>query len=170
MKKLIATILVCLCLIGCAAENYFEAEGVNAYAVVQVSAKKEELKNDCKCNGTGKIKADGKIEITCPCGKDCKCGKAKTQGIQLLYFTGPGCPHCKRMEKEFENMKKNGWSIGPDGKHIKTYNVVNDPQLAEQYKIDNMIPTLVKLVNGKEVARHVGFMDSWAIGAFWSQK
>lgn len=155
---------------GCALESFYEAEGVNAYAVVQVSKPKEEVANDCKCGGTGKIKADGKIEIACPCGKDCKCGKATTKGIQILCFSGPDCTPCAKLKTEFEKMKKSNWSIGPNGTHIKTLDVIKDAKLAEQYQIDNTIPTLIKLVNGKEVSRKVGYMDSFAIGAWWNQK
>jgi S1-C subfamily serine protease len=73
---------------------------------------------------------------------------ANQSGVLLLDFTAGYCQPCQQMVPSLQRMEKDGFPI-------RKVDITRDHQLSQQYGVER-IPTLVLLVNGREVKRFVG--------------
>ena len=68
--------------------------------------------------------------------------------VQLLDFSASYCGPCQQMVPILQSM-------GRDGYPVRQIDISSDPELTKRFNVDR-IPTLVLLVEGKEVKRFVG--------------
>lgn len=70
--------------------------------------------------------------------------------IQVLYFGSSTCKPCEYVKPIVKTMQNVGWDI--------TYVATEDhPDLVTNYDISS-VPAFIKLIDGKEVGRHVGLL------------
>jgi len=67
---------------------------------------------------------------------------------QILFFSAPWCGPCKMMKSTLNESVR-------DDLNIKVIDISEDMDTATKYQVMN-VPTFVKLVDGKEVARKIG--------------
>jgi len=176
MKYIYSFILILI--MGCSSQlspyEVYQYDGINAYASLIPSPKEEEVKTECKCNGTGKVKRDGNVETTCDCGPNCKCKSAEVKKEkQILFFSGPGCPPCEKVKKNtFEVLKKTGWKIidfsGEESNgHIVIIDYTKNPELFKKYNVERM-PTFIIMKGDKEISRDTGFLNANKVATLWN--
>ena len=68
--------------------------------------------------------------------------------VQLLDFSAGYCGPCQQMVPILQRMEHAGFPV-------RQIDITEDPELAKRFKVDR-IPTLVLLVEGKEIRRFVG--------------
>ena len=68
--------------------------------------------------------------------------------VQLLDFSAGYCAPCQQMVPILQRMEQAGFPI-------RQLDIAEDPELTKRFSVDR-IPTLVLLVEGKEVRRFVG--------------
>lgn len=73
---------------------------------------------------------------------------SSTPDVQLLDFSASYCGPCQQMVPILQSMGKEGFPI-------RQIDISSDPELTKRFGVDR-IPTLVLLVEGKEVKRFVG--------------
>jgi thiol-disulfide isomerase/thioredoxin len=78
-------------------------------------------------------------------------GSATTPDVELLDFTASYCQPCQQMVPVLQRMERDKFPI-------RRIDITEEHGLAQQYKVDR-IPTLVLLVEGKEIKRFVGLTD-----------
>jgi len=78
-------------------------------------------------------------------------GSVVTPDVQLLDFTASYCQPCQQMVPVLQRMEHDKFPI-------RRIDITEEHGLAQQFKVDR-IPTLVLLVEGKEVKRFVGLTD-----------
>lgn len=89
---------------------------------------------------------------------------------EVLYFWASWCGHCPDVKSKLASLKKSeGWitrndTAGP--RHFRSVDV-DASYLGEKYRIPKL-PAFVCLVDGKEVARHVGKLDEAGLKAFYN--
>ena len=71
-----------------------------------------------------------------------------TPDVQLLDFSASYCGPCQQMVPILQSMGKEGYPV-------RQIDISSDPELTKRFNVDR-IPTLVLLVEGKEVKRFVG--------------
>ena len=76
---------------------------------------------------------------------------AATPDVQLLDFTASYCEPCQRMIPILQKMERGGFPI-------RRIDITEEHELARRFAVDR-VPTLVLLVEGKEVKRFVGLTD-----------
>ncbi len=80
-------------------------------------------------------------------------GSCQSQSTAKLYFfTNASCGPCRQVEPELEELHREGFSITK----IDTFAY---PDWTRQYQVTRT-PTVVLVADGKEVARHTGFVDA----------
>jgi len=67
---------------------------------------------------------------------------------QILFFSAPWCGPCRMMKSTLNESVR-------DDLNIKVIDISEDMDTATKYQVMN-VPTFVKLVDGKEVARKIG--------------
>jgi thioredoxin 1 len=67
---------------------------------------------------------------------------------QILFFSAPWCGPCRMMKSTLSESVR-------DDLNIKVIDISEDMDTATKYQVMN-VPTFVKLVDGKEVARKIG--------------
>jgi len=136
-----------------------------------------------KCDKNRKVlSGDGLIKIPCPCGKECKCHEEKADNLtknnndlnnsikrQIYYFGHDKfCQACIMTKKEvFPKLTSMNppWKIGEeDNNSIRIFEWNQD--LSEEYKLQ-ALPTYILFENGKEIARHVGYIDHIKLSHFY---
>lgn len=169
MKKFLLTF--CLFICGCTQVDIYESyrfEGISAFAVSQ-SDNKVIVK--CNCNGTKIIRPDGKIEQPCPCGSNCQCKKEdnvapdtpKKRTITLKYFGTENCGFCRQtVDHVFPALKKKGWIIEDEKSGKDAHIFISKSESFDAY------PVWIRYEDGKEVDRHVGFLNANGISRFYS--
>jgi thiol-disulfide isomerase/thioredoxin len=73
---------------------------------------------------------------------------ADTPEVQLLDFTASYCAPCRQMVPILNRMESNGFPI-------RRIDITEEPDLSRQFRVEG-VPTLVIMVEGKEVRRFVG--------------
>jgi len=73
---------------------------------------------------------------------------SSTPDVQLLDFSASYCGPCQQMVPILQSMGKEGYPV-------RQIDISSDPELTKRFNVDR-IPTLVLLVEGKEVKRFVG--------------
>ena len=76
---------------------------------------------------------------------------AETPDVQLLDFTASYCQPCQQMVPVLQKMERDQFPI-------RRIDITEEHELARRFKVD-LIPTLVLMVEGKEVKRFVGLTD-----------
>lgn len=76
---------------------------------------------------------------------------AETPDVELLDFTASYCQPCQQMVPVLQKMERDQFPI-------RKIDITEEHELARQFKVD-LIPTLVLMVEGKEVKRFVGLTD-----------
>ena len=67
---------------------------------------------------------------------------------QILFFSAPWCGPCRMMKSTLNESVR-------DDLNIKVIDISEDMDTATKYQVMN-VPTFVKLIDGKEVARKIG--------------
>ncbi|WP_417392754.1 thioredoxin family protein [Gimesia sp.] len=82
---------------------------------------------------------------------------------QLLLFTASWCPACVQMKNnEFPALKKQNWEISEsESSHIRIIDVDQHAALTQKYNVQSL-PTLILMVDGKEVSRS-GSLNAYSI-------
>jgi thiol-disulfide isomerase/thioredoxin len=73
---------------------------------------------------------------------------SSTPDVQLLDFSASYCGPCQQMVPILQSMEKEGYPV-------RQIDISSDPELTKRFNVER-IPTLVLLVEGKEVKRFVG--------------
>lgn len=90
---------------------------------------------------------------------------------QILLFTASWCPACVQMKTaEFPALKQKNWEIGTnESSHIRVVDVDQNQGLSDKYDIQSL-PTLVLVIDGKEVSRS-GALSAYSIAEmFYNRK
>lgn len=90
---------------------------------------------------------------------------------QILLFTASWCPACVQLKtNEFPALKKKNWEISSaESSHIRVIDVDRHQQLTDQYGVHSL-PTLILLIDGKEVNRS-GALNAYSIAEmFYNRK
>ena len=90
---------------------------------------------------------------------------------QILLFTASWCPACVQLKNnEFPALKAKNWEIGTDkSNHIRVIDVDQHQGLSDKYNIQSL-PTLVLVIDGKEVKRS-GSLNAYSIAEmFYNRK
>jgi thiol-disulfide isomerase/thioredoxin len=90
---------------------------------------------------------------------------------QILLFTASWCPACVQMKNnEFPSLKQKHWEIGSEtSSHIRVIDVDQHQGLTDKYKVESL-PTLILLIDGKEVSRS-GALKAYSIAEmFYNRK
>jgi len=90
---------------------------------------------------------------------------------QILLFTASWCPACVQMKSdEFPALKQQNWKIGSgESSHIRLIDVDQNQALSDKYGIESL-PTLVLVIDGKEVSRS-GVLSAYNIAEmFYNRK
>lgn len=90
---------------------------------------------------------------------------------QILLFTASWCPACVQMkDNEFPALKEKKWDIGSgESSHIRIIDVDQHQELSNKYKVESL-PTLILLIDGKEVSR-TGANNAYGIAEmFYNRK
>lgn len=90
---------------------------------------------------------------------------------QILVFTASWCPACVQMKNnEFPALRKKNWEIGEnESSHIRLIDVDRHPGLTDKYHVQSL-PTLILVVDGKEVSRS-GSLSAYRIAEmFYNRK
>lgn len=74
-----------------------------------------------------------------------------TMGADILAFTRAGCGPCEKFKSDYA---KNPAMVHPHAVHIRD----SRSELAQSYGITT-VPTFIKLKDGKEIGRKVGYGD-----------
>ncbi len=77
---------------------------------------------------------------------------SSTPDVQLLDFSASYCGPCQQMVPILQSM-------GREGFPVRQIDISSDPELTKRFNVDR-IPTLVLLVEGKEVKRFVGLTSA----------
>lgn len=77
--------------------------------------------------------------------------------VVFIAFTAPACGPCKRLKRDFEGSNA-----------ITMLNVEENQELAESYEI-NAFPTVIALVDEKEVSRTVGYNNKAELEAWMAR-
>lgn len=179
--------------IGISSENYeIQLHKVEGFIVAVANAdKKIDVKptpkpENCPCKGTGKIRYDGRAEVTCPCGENCKCpketnSKPKEQSKvenkikykrQVLFFTASWCTPCNQFKKDTLSVLQKpelGWKVGNDDYvHIRIIDVDKNPEYMSKYNFQN-IPLFILIEDGKEIARKEGVLTPKEFTDFYNK-
>src|SRR5262245_50088719 len=86
---------------------------------------------------------------------------ASGSDILLLEFSTPNCGYCRQMEPLIRAFEQAGYPI-------RKVDATVEPHIAQQYAV-NRFPTFVMLVDGREVNRNVGAMDSSQLQQMFQQ-
>ena len=73
---------------------------------------------------------------------------SSTPDVQLLDFSASYCGPCQQMLPILQRMEHSGFPV-------RQIDITKEPELAKRFSVDR-IPTLVLMVEGKEVERFVG--------------
>jgi thiol-disulfide isomerase/thioredoxin len=87
----------------------------------------------------------------------------------ILVFTSKGCGPCRTLEQPggaFPALRSTGWSIGPEGKHLRVIDVDQNPLCAEAWKVTSL-PCFIRVRDSKEVSRRTGALSHQQIAALW---
>ncbi|MBN73618.1 MULTISPECIES: thioredoxin family protein [Gimesia] len=90
---------------------------------------------------------------------------------QILLFTASWCPACVQMKNnEFPALRDKNWEIGESqSSHIRVIDVDQHPGLTDKYNVQSL-PTLILVVDGKEVSRS-GSLNAYSIAEmFYNRK
>lgn len=90
---------------------------------------------------------------------------------QLLLFTASWCPACVQMKNsEFPALRKQNWEISEaESSHIRVIDVDQHADLTDKYNVQSL-PTLILIVDGKEVSRS-GSLNAYSIAEmFYNRK
>lgn len=90
---------------------------------------------------------------------------------QILLFTASWCPACVQMKtNEFPALKEKNWDIGSDkSNHIRVIDVDQHQDLSDKYGVQSL-PTLILVIDGKEVSRS-GALNAYSIAEmFYNRK
>ena len=90
---------------------------------------------------------------------------------QILLFTASWCPACVQMKNnEFPAQRDKNWEIGESqSSHIRVIDVDQHPGLTDKYNVQSL-PTLILVVDGKEVSRS-GSLNAYSIAEmFYNRK
>ncbi len=90
---------------------------------------------------------------------------------QILLFTASWCPACVQMKtNEFPALKEKNWDIGSDkSNHIRVIDVDQHQDLSDKYRVQSL-PTLILVIDGKEVSRS-GALNAYSIAEmFYNRK
>lgn len=90
---------------------------------------------------------------------------------QILLFTASWCPACVQLkDNEFPALKASNWEISGDkSSHIRVVDVDQHQSLSDKYNVQSL-PTLILLVDGKEVSRS-GALNAYSIAEmFYNRK
>ncbi len=90
---------------------------------------------------------------------------------QILLFTASWCPACVQMKNnEFPALRDKNWEIGEgESSHIRVIDVDQHPGLTDKYNVQSL-PTLILVVDGKEVSRS-GSLNAYSIAEmFYNRK
>jgi len=90
---------------------------------------------------------------------------------QILLFTASWCPACVQMKNnEFPALREKQWEIGNNkSSHIRLIDVDQHPGITDKYNVQSL-PTLILLVDGKEVSRS-GALNAYSIAEmFYNRK
>ncbi|EDL56099.1 thioredoxin family protein [Gimesia maris] len=90
---------------------------------------------------------------------------------QLLLFTASWCPACVQMKNnEFPALRKQNWEISEaKSSHIRVIDVDQHADLTDKYNVQSL-PTLILIVDGKEVSRS-GSLNAYRIAEmFYNRK
>lgn len=158
-----------LALTGCNITSLPPADtnGARAYVAVTMAftqpgaRRPSPVRTTCdKCDGTKRVKSgDGLAMVACECGENCKCVETGDPpgdtdiATSLVMITSDNCPPCLRWKKEIAPwLKASGWIIGTgEGNHLQY-----SGGTGYEYEV---LPTFIRLKDGKEVARHEGYAD-----------
>ncbi len=185
---IIFTLIILQCS-SCLANSREYYAGVLALVAVQKTDSIDPVK--CQCNGSGRS-GDGLSVCQCvrpsPVGlSDCKCRKEsqpfndpfeidmeppefpqsepltiRPPKTQLLFFSTANCGPCEMVKSEFEKMKRTGWKIDTS----RTAHIISSDQ-AGQFGVHSF-PCFIRMVNGQEVIRSYGYMNSYSILDFYN--
>ncbi|WP_339729188.1 thioredoxin family protein [uncultured Gimesia sp.] len=90
---------------------------------------------------------------------------------QILLFTASWCPACVQLkDNEFPALKAKNWEIGAKkSSHIRVVDVDQHQGLSDKYNVQSL-PTLVLIIDGKEVNRS-GALNAYSIAEmFYNRK
>jgi len=170
MKKFILAMWLCFLTLGCSnsisQSDLYRFDGIHAFAVTMET----KVQQKCTCNGS---KTTGDGLGPCQCGSHCMCKKEKAEvkGIQVWLFTQKNCGPCRKIQRNvLPALQKSGWKIANAGSgqeaHIVIFDMEKDEATFERLKIDST-PLFIRVVDGKPVQTHVGFMNQWDLGKFF---
>lgn len=90
---------------------------------------------------------------------------------QILLFTASWCPACVQLkDNEFPALKEKNWDIGAHkASHIRVIDVDQHAGLTDKYNVQSL-PTLILVIDGKEVKR-TGSISAYSIAEmFYNRK
>ena len=82
---------------------------------------------------------------------DAETGATSPPEVELLDFTASYCQPCQQMVPVLQRMQKDKFPV-------RQIDISEEPELARRFNVDR-VPTLVLMVQGKEVKRFIGLTD-----------
>lgn len=71
--------------------------------------------------------------------------------IKIIKIKSMWCPACMIMDKHYKKIEKDFSDIS-----FETLDLDMDSKEVEQYEVGNILPVMIKIVEGKEIGRLVG--------------
>lgn len=90
----------------------------------------------------------------------------------ILYVTASWCGPCRSVAPELEKMRQVGWHVndyGTENSHIVVVDFDRHPDLAQKYQV-GLLPTFIKIRDGKPIWYYAGPLNRWQLGLFWKEQ
>ena len=86
--------------------------------------------------------------------------KKKKEKVKLVFYTGKGCPSCRKLIPDLKKFKK--WTRNRDKYKAVNIKCENNPNECRKQKIKR-VPTLKLFVNGKEKTKRIGCCSCYTL-------